>query len=98
MRSVAKREVLEAADWSAQRAEWWMDGADSDTFMGEPRCWELCGIDLNRPVDRRQPNPNRRLAARWAEQSSILYAAALEDGPMPAGWAIDDAAAARSVP
>lgn len=83
MRTATKVQVLEAADWCAQLNAWLMSNEYDIGSLDEP------------------PRPVHELACdayfgcSWMRASSVLYAAALQGGPMPAGWAIDDTAAAR---
>ena len=71
MRSATRAQVLAAADWCAQLHAWFWDDVE-----GAPDEPELIVHEL--------ACAGRRTL--WLEASSILYAAALEGGPMPIGW------------
>lgn len=85
MKYVTKQEVLEAADWCAQLDAWLTSDEYDIGSLDEP------------------PRPIHELACEarfgigWLRASSILYAAALEGGPMPAGWEMARTTAARRV-
>lgn len=83
MRSVSKQEVIKAADWAAQRAEHWaiceIIGMETCpnwglVYTAESSAHMVDGVAHFGVVD------------HWSRCSSFLYAAALEGGPLPAGW------------
>lgn len=87
MRSVTREQVLEAADWCARRGQEWRlhDGMASHPealASAEDLCMDAA---IAAREERGWENP---LSDDYAFASSILYAAALEGGPMPAGWTI----------
>lgn len=86
MRTVTRRKVLEAADWCAERCgHWTTDYRGVDYRQEAPSCWLLVQSAEAAAYEANGAN-GVELAAIWADASSILYAAALEGGPMPDGW------------
>lgn len=89
MAQVTREQVLAAADWAAQLGEWheWYCVGGTTDMPGEParllvrdasdEAEDAIGSDCRTPVV-------------YARASSILYAAALEGGPMPDGWELAD--------
>lgn len=78
MRTATRQQVLEAADWCAQQ-EAWCVAIDEDGSLDMPdrMAYEIaCSSHAE--------------SWWWAMSSSRLYAAALADGPMPAGWEMSD--------
>ena len=89
MRTVTKQQVIEAADEATQVGEYiygygsmhlngWDKACDELTLAARSHAFSLLPPgDCGRSVD-----------GCWWLTSSILYAAALEGGPMPPGWAV----------
>jgi len=97
MRSATRAQVLEAADWCAQfaacwrldiveRGGWKLVADFSDGKQLPPLADAAIDIALS-SLAHCGPYGYER---EWSFCSSILYAAALEGGPLPAGWRLID--------